>query len=92
MPAQDFRRNFKAISGLGVLLVVVTTAAAHHRGRTRGPARGPGARYLQFADARCGPAPPRPRGDPIAGAERTTLTVVSRRGRPAREPASRRTV
>ncbi|MFM1725520.1 MULTISPECIES: cation:proton antiporter [Rhodococcus] len=26
MPAQDFRRNFKAISGLAVLLVVVTTA------------------------------------------------------------------
>lgn len=28
MPAQDFRRNFKAISGLAVLLVVVTTAGA----------------------------------------------------------------
>ncbi|WP_430333928.1 cation:proton antiporter [Rhodococcus sp. ACT016] len=28
MPAQDFRRNFKAISGLAVLLVVVTTLAA----------------------------------------------------------------
>lgn len=26
MPAQDFRRNFKSISGLAVLLVVVTTA------------------------------------------------------------------
>ncbi|MFC9557432.1 cation:proton antiporter [Rhodococcus sp. NPDC056960] len=28
MPAQDFRRNFKAISGLAVLLVVVTTVGA----------------------------------------------------------------
>ncbi len=28
MPAQDFRRNFKAISGLAVLLVIVTTAGA----------------------------------------------------------------
>lgn len=28
MPAQDFRRNFKAISGLAVLLVLVTTAGA----------------------------------------------------------------
>ena len=28
MPAQDFRRNFKAITGLAVLLVVVTTAGA----------------------------------------------------------------